>query len=114
MKLDAMTSGSERTAEAAAALESGRTSVPPTFLRDLFGRVPPEDLTAYSPQALADLAVAAFEHLKAPRASGSPDLRLVDLEIERGGRTREVTVLEVVNDNMPFLLDSTLADLVDQ
>jgi glutamate dehydrogenase len=114
MKLDTSTSGSERTAEAAAVLESGRTSVPPTFLRDLFGRVPPEDLAAYSPQALADLAVAAFEHLRAPRAGGSPDLRLVDLEIERSGRSREVTVLEVVNDNMPFLLDSTLAELVDQ
>src|SRR3712207_3940572 len=43
-----------------------------------------------------------------------PDVRLVDLEIERKGRRREVTVLEVVNDNMPFLLDSTLAEIVDQ
>ena len=46
--------------------------------------------------------------------TGSPDLRLVDVEIERGERRREVTIIEVVNDNMPFLLDSTLAEILDQ
>ncbi|HEY8380796.1 MAG TPA: NAD-glutamate dehydrogenase [Microvirga sp.] len=114
MKLDKPTSGSELTAEAVAVLEAGRTSVPPTFVRDLFGRVPSEDLASYSPEALANLAAAAFDHLKAPRAGGGPDLRLTDVEIERGGRRRDVTVLEIVNDNMPFLLDSTLAEVVDQ
>ncbi len=114
MKLDMPTTGSALAAEAAAVLEEVRPTVPPTFVIDLFGRVPPEDLAAYSPGALADLAGAAFEHLKAPRAGRGPDLRLVDLEVERDGRRRDVTVLEVVNDNMPFLLDSTLAEIVDQ
>ena len=113
MKLDTSASGSELTAEAVAVLEAGRTRVPSTFLRDLFGRVPPEDLAAYSPAALADLAVAAYEHLKAPRPGDAPDLRLIDVEVERAGRRRELTVLEVINDNMPFLLDSTLAELVE-
>ena len=62
MKLDTPTSGSELTAEAVAVLEASRTAVPPTFVRDLFGRVPREDLAAYSAQALADLAIAAYEH----------------------------------------------------
>jgi len=114
MKLETPTSGSELTAAAVAVLEAGHKAIPPTFVRDLYGRVPQEDLAAYAPAALADLAAAAYEHLKAPRIGGGEDVRLIDLEIEREGRRRDVTVLEVVNDNMPFLLDSTLAELVDQ
>ncbi len=114
MKLETPTSGSELTAEAVAVLESGPRPIPSTFLQDLFGRVPTEDLASYSPKALADLATEAYEHLKAPRRSGGPDIRLIDLEVERNGRRRDVTVLEVVNDNMPFLLDSTLAEIVDE
>ena len=50
MKLDMPTTGSALTAEAAAVLEEVRPTVPPTFVIDLFGRVPPEDLAAYSPR----------------------------------------------------------------
>ena len=76
--------------------------------------MPPEDLAPYSPQTLADLAAEAFEHLKAPRTPDGADIRLFDFEIEREGRRQDVTVLEIVNDNMPFLLDSTLAEIVDE
>jgi glutamate dehydrogenase len=114
MKLDTPTSGSELTAEAVAVLESGHKAIPPTFVRDLYGRVPPEDLVPYSPQTLADLAAEAFEHLKASRTTEGADIRLFDFEIERAGRRQDVMVLEIVNDNMPFLLDSTLAEVVDQ
>jgi glutamate dehydrogenase len=114
MKLETPTSGSELTAEAVAVLEAGHKAIPPTFVRDLYGRVPPEDLSSYSPQALAELAAEAYEHLKAPRIGGGEDIRLLDLEIEREGRRRDVTVLEIINDNMPFLFDSTLAEIVDE
>ncbi|MEE1610785.1 NAD-glutamate dehydrogenase [Microvirga sp. CF3016] len=114
MKLDTPTSGSELTASAVAVLESGHKAVPPTFVRDLYGRVPPEDLASYSPQTLADLAAEAFEHLKASRTGDGADIRLFDFQIEREGRRQDVSVLEIVNDNMPFLLDSTLAEVVDQ
>jgi glutamate dehydrogenase len=88
-------------------------AVPAHFVDHLFGRVPHEDLAAYAPAALAMLAAEAFRHLSRPRRGGGPDLRLLDVTVERGGRQREMTVVEVVNENMPFLLDSTLADLVD-
>ena len=78
MKLEELTSGSELTAEAVAVLESGHTTIPPTFVRDLYGRVPPEDLVPYSPQTLAALAAEAYEHLKAPRAGQGEDIRLHD------------------------------------
>ena len=114
MKLETPTSGRELTVEAVAVLEAGHKAIPSGFLRDLFGRVPPEDLACYSPKSLADLATEAYEHLKAPRRAGAPDVRLIDLEVERNGRLREITIVEIVNDNMPFLLDSTLAEIVEQ
>ncbi|GJD95677.1 NAD-glutamate dehydrogenase [Methylobacterium iners] len=92
-----------------------RRGGPGGFVRDLFGRVPPEDLTPYDAEALADLALAAREHLSAPRSRDAPsDQRLNDLAVTRGGRRRELTIIEVVNDNRPFLLDSTLAELTEQ
>ncbi len=89
-------------------------AAPPDFVEALFGRVPPEDLRHYSAATLGDLAARAYEHLRAPRLDDRPDVRLLDVEIERNERRREVTILEVVNDNMPFLLDSTLAEILDQ
>ncbi|MET0742641.1 MAG: NAD-glutamate dehydrogenase, partial [Microvirga sp.] len=115
MNVETPTSG-RLTAEAVAALND--PDIPATFVQNLFGRVPVEDLAPYTPRTLAGLATAAYEHLKAPRPGGADlrpsDLRLVDLEIEHEGRRKEVTILEAINDNMPFLLDSTLAEIVDE
>ena len=93
---------------------------PPGFVRDLFGRVPPEDLAPYAPEALADLALSARTHLALPRTpertgpGATADLRLHDIEVSRDGGRRDLTVVEAINDNRPFLLDSTLAELVEQ
>ena len=100
--------------EAGALVASAGRDVPREFVRTLFGRVPEEDLAPYTPQALADLAATAYEHLSAPRRNDGADLRLIDREVERGGGRRDITAIEVVNENMPFLLDSTLAELVEQ
>src|SRR3954469_12952711 len=100
--------------EAGALVAAAGRDVPRKFVRTLFGRVPEEDLAPYTPQALADLAATAYEHLSAPRRNDGADLRLIDREVERGGGRRDITAIEVVNENMPFLLDSTLAELVEQ
>ncbi|WP_336486723.1 NAD-glutamate dehydrogenase [Methylobacterium nigriterrae] len=100
--------------EAAAALVE-RQGHPGGFVNDLFGRVPPEDLAPYAAEALAAIATAARRHLADPHPPGAPaGLWLRDLTVERGGRERDLTILEVVNDNRPFLLDSTLAELANQ
>jgi glutamate dehydrogenase len=100
---------------AAAALEDkSRRQTPPGMVADLFGRTPIEDLAHYAPESLAALATAAHEHMLGPRIPGAHDLRLIDFEVEKNGRRRELTVIEVVNDDMPFLLDSTLAEIADQ
>ena len=112
----ALSTHEERTARTglieAAADVVARQGGPGGFVRDLFGRVPPEDLAPYSADALADLARGARAVLAEPRLPGdTARLRLREATVEREGRPRDVTVLEVVNDNRPYLLDSTLAAL---
>ena len=87
---------------------------PAGFVGVLFSRVAPEDLDLYPATALATLADAAWRHLAERRTAGLDEVRLSDAEVEVAGRLRELTVLEILNDNMPFLLDSTLAELTER
>src|SRR5437868_10782753 len=87
---------------------------PAGFREILFGRADPEDLARYTTDDLDRLAAGAYAHLAEPRVAGRADVRLIDHSIAGDPAPREFTVLEVVNDDMPFLLDSTLAELVAQ
>ena len=115
----ALSSHEERSARSglidAAAEAVTRGGGPGGFVRDLFGRVPPEDLAPYAAEALAALAEAACAQLAKPRLPGAPAaLRLSDVTVQRDGRAHDLTIVEVVNDNRPYLLDSTLAELTEQ
>lgn len=106
------------TAGAIAAIEAAATglksAMPAEFPRLLYGRSVAEDLEALPPEMLAHTAAAAYEHLAEPRKPETINLRFRDDEFGEGDRKRQVTILEVVNDNKPFLLDSTLAELQDR
>jgi glutamate dehydrogenase len=88
--------------------------IPPDFAGVLLGRSAEEDLKAYTPEALARIAITSWKHLAAARQAGRFNVCLTDFDVDRDGHRREITVIEAINDNMPFLLDSTLAELVDQ
>ena len=114
MNVETPTSGM-LTAEAVAALND--PDIPATFVQNLFGRVPRRIWPPIRPgrSPASPRRPTSTSRRPGPAApTCASDLRLVDLEIEREGRREDVTVLEVVNDNMPFLLDSTLAEIVDQ
>lgn len=106
------------TAAAVAAIEAAASgldgTMPATFPRLLFGRAVAEDLEAVPADLLARAAAAAFDHLAQPRKPDSINLRFRDDAYDEAGQQRQITILEVVNDNKPFLLDSTLAELQDQ
>ena len=107
----------DATAAAVARIEAAAealTAMPPGFPALLYGRVVAEDLSALPPETLARVASAAYEHLTAPRQPGEINLRLRDEAGGPDGGGRQLTILEVVNDNKPFLLDSTLAELAEQ
>ena len=82
--------------------------VPADFAEQLFGRTAPEDLLAYSARDLATLAQDAWGFL-AERKPGSAKIRLQSPR--DGDRLGAISVIEVVNDDKPFLLDSTMGEL---
>jgi len=96
--------------EAARLLEETPDAPPPGFVEAVFGHASPEDLAPFSSEALASLARAAWDHL-GRRSPGTADIRLSDHDLPGLG---ELTVLEIANDDMPFLLDSVLAELVER
>ena len=94
--------------------DAASISIPPDFSAALFGRADPEDLAACDPAARSALAAAAWSLLAAPRPSRAATIRLTDHVLHTDTGPRDITVLHVLNDNKPFLLDSTLAELADQ
>ncbi len=86
--------------------------IPADFVHGLFDRVPREDLARYSAASLADIAVLAHEHFAAPRHAGAPArIALADIAVHRDDRRRDLTILDIANDDRPYLLDSTLLEL---
>jgi len=104
--------GRQQLIAAAAALAAD--GVPAGFVDALLGRVSAEDLALYDAASLAAFAGDAYAHLAEPRLSGVEDMRLSDRDAVYAGHRRALTVVEIVNDNMPFLLDSALAELTER
>src|SRR5712671_833835 len=94
--------------EAAGSMQPGKT--PRAFAELLFNQTNIEDLASYDAASLAFLAEQAWEHVQ-QRTAGGADIRVINPMMPDG---REISVLEVLNDNMPFLFDSTMAELAEQ
>src|SRR5215471_2370266 len=94
--------------DAAGSVQPGKA--PRTFAELLFGYTNVEDLVNYDAASLALLAEQAWEHVQR-RTADSADIRIVNPTMPDG---REISVLEILNDNMPFLFDSTMSELAEQ
>ncbi|HEY0440762.1 MAG TPA: NAD-glutamate dehydrogenase domain-containing protein, partial [Xanthobacteraceae bacterium] len=105
--------GRELIAQAETILGATRGDVPQRFAGVLFGRAALEDLLRYQPKELAALAAAAWSAL-AQRRRGEPLVRLDHPDAGGMPRLAGISVLQIVNDDMPFLLDSVLAELAEQ
>src|SRR6266550_6808723 len=94
-------------------LRSGHREVPEDFVAALFAHAVPEDLMRYDPRQLAELAADAWT-LLAVRKPGVPKIRLETPGLPGHERLRADSILEIVNDDMPFLVDSVLAELAER
>src|SRR5262245_6428154 len=83
------------------------------FETTLFSRTDPEDLVRLDARSRAEIAAVAFATLSAPRARGKAKITLQDVVTGPDGMEK-VTIVEAINDNMPFLLDSTLGEIAEQ
>ena len=75
------------------------------FTQQLFAGAAEDDLAAHSPEALQNIAQHAFDFFSA-RVPGRTQIRL---SAATGNGNQDVaTAIEIANDDMPFLVDSTL------
>ena len=110
---------SERTAaratieEASAALVRRRAEIPVGFIEQLYGRVVPEDVARYGPDDLATLAARTYDFM-AERKPGAPKIRCETIKLEHSADRNSVTVVEIVNDDMPFLVNSVMGEITER
>ena len=79
--------------------------MPAEFPAELFGRAVPDDLAHFSPEQLATIAAESWAFL-AQRSPGTAKVRLAS-DVAAPG----VTLLDIANDDMPFLVDSVAGEL---
>jgi glutamate dehydrogenase len=75
-----------------------------------FRYVPAEDLAGVEPSDVVGVVRSHCE-LAGERVPGRPLVRVLDPDREMEGRTRRATVVQVVTDDMPYLVDSMVAQL---
>src|SRR5215210_3561581 len=80
------------------------------FVRRYFAHVAPDDVIYTSVDTLLGSALSLWE-FGLNREPGSPKVRLFNPTPEKNGWGLEHTVVEIVNDDMPFLVDSVSAEV---
>ena len=81
-----------------------------TFIRQYYSQVDPEDLVE---RTISNLCGAALAHLGFMKEfkSGAPKLRAYNPKNLKDGWDSPHTVIEIVNDDMPFLVDSVTMEV---
>jgi len=76
------------------------------FIAAYFENTDPDEITARGPATLFAQANAHWRLLDAPRADHTPKIRVFNPTLAEDGFVSEHTIVQIVNDNMPFLVDS--------
>ncbi len=80
------------------------------FLASYYARVPMEDLKGANPDTLVAAALAHWR-LADERKPGTARIRVYNPQLDTDGWRSDHTVIEVVTDDMPFLVTSLIAEL---
>ncbi len=80
------------------------------FATECFGQLDIDDLADRSVEDMAGWLLSHWQ-FGAQRASGTPKVRALSPTIAEDGWASRHTVVEIVNDDMPFLVDSTTVDI---
>jgi len=93
---------------AAILLTTRRGDIPRDFLVELFERAAPDDLTRYSAEELAGIGEQSWSFL----LRREPSAPKIAFRPSHAGHS--TAVLEILNDDMPFLVDSVLGELSER
>src|SRR5213595_2634244 len=96
--------------EARLRVADGQADSAEQFVRRYFALVAPDDIIYTSFDTLLGGALSLWE-FGGERKPGAEKVRLFNPSMEKNGWGLEHTVLEVVNDDMPFLVDSVTAEI---
>jgi glutamate dehydrogenase len=99
--------------QAGATLAARRSDVPADFVAQLYTRAVAEDVLCYASADLADVAERAFDFLK-ERQPGAPNIRCETVVLKESGERKSVSVIEIINDDMPFLVDSVMGEIAER
>ncbi len=93
-------------------LKDSEAAAAEQFVRAFYRNVPPMDIAEQSPEALYGAALSFWQFAQT-RPACQPRIRVFNPRQESHGWKSSHTVIEVVNDDMPFLVDSVTAALND-
>ncbi|MDP1900743.1 MAG: NAD-glutamate dehydrogenase [Rubrivivax sp.] len=95
---------------ATARLDAGRRPFVEGLVGEYLRQLDADDLAECAPE---DLCGALLSHWQfgMSRASGRPKVRVISPSVAEDGWASRHTVIEVVNDDMPFLVDSTINEI---
>jgi glutamate dehydrogenase len=80
------------------------------FVRHYYARLSPEDILEVSPEHLYGSALSLYKFSE-KRPLGKPKLRAFTPNLEEHGWKTSHSVIEIANDDMPFLVDSVTSTL---
>lgn len=92
-------------------LGAERSDLACRFIRGMYEHAPPADLVKERPEHLYASAISFFAFAQRRRA-GSAALRLYSPRYDEHGWQSPNTVVEIITDDMPFLVDSVTAELL--
>ncbi len=102
--------GSNRCLAAAAILIKAAEPGLKAFFQAFFRGASPEDVTRYAPESLAALASLVYSRT-AQRKPGETSVSIFDFHAQSLASSHNETAFVAVNDDMPFLFDSLLAEM---
>ena len=89
-------------------LEGEKAERAERFLRRFYTHVPPDEILGETPENLYGAALSLWR-LARDRPPGEAKVRAYNPRPESHGWRSKHTIVEIVNDDMPFLVDSTVA-----
>jgi glutamate dehydrogenase len=99
-------------ADLASRLSAGKARVAERYTRYCFRRVPLEDLASEAPSTLATIVIRQLEFLR-QRSPGELLIRVYNPSEDKEGWASPHTIVEMVNDDMPFLVDTGTLTLTE-
>ena len=91
-------------------LDGPRAEAAARFIREFYANVSPDDLVGAEVENLYGAALSLWNHGQ-KRLPGQAKVRVFNPRLDEHGWRSAHTVVEIVNDDMPFLVDSVTAEL---